>query len=174
MNISLIRAALTCIIVIFSSSSAHAEEKKTKSRVCNAAISVFERLHDIPKGLLHAISETESQKHPWSVNRGGESYYFDSQEEAVKFVKESGSKGHSNIDVGCMQINLFYHGNKFKTIDEAFHPITNINYAAIFLKELYLETGSWKNAIRYYHSRDAKFNQPYLSKVMSKWSMASL
>ncbi|KKB96451.1 Transglycosylase SLT domain protein [Candidatus Arcanobacter lacustris] len=166
---------ILCIILGLNITSGYANEKDPTSKgVCHAAINVFERLHKIPKGLLHAIASTESTSNPWAVNREGKAFYFDTQDQATKFVKDSMSSGYKSIDVGCMQVNLLYHGSNFKTLDEAFHPINNINYAAIFLKQLYQETGSWKKAIKYYHSRDQKFNQKYLAKVMNIWAMVSL
>jgi soluble lytic murein transglycosylase-like protein len=163
------------LVLLLDISNLYASDKELPSKgVCHAAINVFERLHKIPKGLLHAISSTESVNNPWAVNREGESFYFENQDQATSFVQKSKSLGYKNIDVGCMQVSLLYHGSNFKTIDEAFHPITNINYAAIFLKQLYQETGSWKKAIKYYHSRDQRFNQKYLAKVMNIWAMASL
>ena len=51
---------------------------------------------------------------PWTVNQAGKSFYLKSKQEAIAKVKELQAQGHTNIDVGCMQINLAYHPDAFE------------------------------------------------------------
>jgi soluble lytic murein transglycosylase-like protein len=54
-----------------------------------------------------------------------------------------------NIDVGCMQVNLGYHGKAFADLEAAFDPATNVAYAARFLSELFSKRRSWALAVGY-------------------------
>ena len=136
--------------------------KSGTSDLClKAAKPVAKRLN-IPSGLLQAISLKETgrwdQKRgmsypwPWTVTAGGKGVYFATKKEAIDKVQALRKKGVRNIDVGCMQINLFYHPNAFDNLDQAFDPLTNTRYAADFLTNLYKNNGSWNLAIERYHS----------------------
>ena len=48
-------------------------------------------------------------------------------------------------------------------------PAINVDYGARFLKRLYKRHGSWDTAIKYYHSKNSKYNKPYLKKVKAVW-----
>ena len=75
-------------------------------------------------------------------------------------------KGVRNIDVGCMQINLFYHPNAFDNLEQAFDPLTNTRYAADFLTNLYKNNGSWNLAIERYHSGNTTRGTKYRKAVI--------
>lgn len=65
--------------------------------------------------------------------RSGKGRYFATKEEAVRAVKKLQAQGVKSIDVGCMQINLAYHGDAFDSIEDALDPETNVTYGAKFL-----------------------------------------
>ncbi|MCH8236694.1 MAG: transglycosylase SLT domain-containing protein, partial [Proteobacteria bacterium] len=133
----------------------------------------------IPRYLLGAISLAESGRWdanrranvawPWTVTSGGQGRFFDTKAEAVAEVEILITEGVSNIDVGCMQVNLYYHGGAFETLEEAFDPRTNTTYAASYLKNMYLITGDWTAAAGYYHSQTPSRNGPYKEKVRAFW-----
>ena len=56
------------------------------------------------------------------------------------------------IDIGCMQINHHYHGAAFASVAEMFDPGKNVDYAALFLKQLKAREGSWTMAVARYHA----------------------
>jgi soluble lytic murein transglycosylase-like protein len=68
-----------------------------------------------------------------------------------------------------MQVNLLHHSRAFKNLHEAFTPRNNVAYAAKFLKTLKNTTNSWAHAVGYYHSKAAKYYQPYCSLVFNEW-----
>ena len=43
-------------------------------------------------------------------------------------------------------------------------PFENVSYAAKYLEQLYHETGSWEKTVKFYHSRNPKFNTVYYAK----------
>ncbi|AZL15767.1 transglycosylase SLT domain-containing protein [Rickettsiales endosymbiont of Stachyamoeba lipophora] len=139
----------------------------------------FETYHQIPRNLLKAVSLTESGIYyhrqqklmtwPWTINYKGKGYYFKTKEDAVKAVKTIFANGERSVDVGCMQINLHYHQQAFKSLDEAFNPYHNIKYAAEFLRKNYERTSSWNKAVAIYHSENFDKSRPYLVRVMQNW-----
>ena len=40
------------------------------------------------------------------------------------------------MDVGCMQVNLYHHAHAFSSLDNAFDPQSNVDYAARFLRSI--------------------------------------
>lgn len=131
--------------------------------------------------LLQTISAVESGRWdnlqnryvawPWTVNVNGKGYYFSSREEAVKAVKDFQAKGITSIDVGCMQINLKYHGDAFSSVEEALDPHQNVKYSAKFLRSLYNRHGNdWKNAARRYHSSDPEKGEMYAQRLEQRFS----
>jgi len=69
---------------------------------------------------------------------------------AIATVRALQASGVRSIDVGCMQVNLMYHPSAFASLDEAFDPGANAQYAARFLNALYRASGSWVQATAAY------------------------
>lgn len=145
--------------------------------LCQNHFSFYEKNNNLPKSLLHSISLTEtgiwSSTHrkkvpwPWSINANGKSYILPTKDDAVKKVKALQKRGIKSIDIGCMQVNLFYHKNAFASIEQGFDPEHNIKYAAYFLRELYEKHKNWHHAIAFYHSSKPGPQSEYLKKVLS-------
>ena len=73
------------------------------------------------------------------------------------------------IDVGCFQIDLFYHPTVFRRIEDAFDPAANAEYAAAFLARLHAATHDWRRAVASYHSAHAVLGHPYAAAVLGAW-----
>ncbi|HLO75694.1 MAG TPA: transglycosylase SLT domain-containing protein [Magnetospirillum sp.] len=148
--------------------------------LCASETAKAELAYGIPSQLLDAISLVESGRYdpeskatlawPWTVMAEGEGRYFPTKAEAVAEVKRLKARGVKNIDVGCMQVNLMYHGQSFGSLEEAFEPATNVGYAARFLKGLYASTNHWPTAASYYHSQTPSLAANYREKLMKVWS----
>ena len=142
---------------------------------CKTAIHAEERRSGIPKRLLEAIASVESGRWdqaskaniawPWTVTAEGEGKFYPSRGAAIEAVEMLQRRGIVNIDVGCMQVNLGYHPQAFDSLTQAFDPVSNVAYAAKFLKELRLQRRSWDKAVRYYHSSDPERQRYYRGKV---------
>lgn len=151
-----------------------------ESQLCQALFPRMERQYAIPIYLLSAIAVTESGRHhkasgmrvpwPWTVQSQGKGYYFDSMEEAVAKVRSLQSRGIRNIDVGCMQVNLRYHGKHFATLSHAFDPRNNVAYAASYLTKKFRKYDSWQKALAGYHAGLASRGGHYSAKVMRAWN----
>lgn len=143
--------------------------------ICAEAIDIEERRSRIPGRLMAAIASVESGRWdrksraniawPWTVTSGGAGKFYPTRHAAIRAVETLRQRGVSNIDVGCMQINLGYHPDAFNSLDEAFDPATNVAYAAAFLQRLKARTRSWSQAVRFYHSSDPERQRHYGNKV---------
>ncbi len=148
--------------------------------MCAAETARVERQYEIPAQLLDSISIVESGRYsselkgalawPWTVTSGGPGKYFATKAEAIAEVKRLKGEGVRNIDVGCMQINLRYHPDAFKSLEEAFEPGPNVGYAARFLKGLYSATQNWPVAASYYHSQTPHLAAGYRERLMRVWN----
>ena len=147
---------------------------------CEYLANVVEEKKDLPAGILSSISNVEAGRiigndpkkgWPWTVNHSGEGLFFENKFDAMQYVKSHLEKGDINMDVGCMQISLKWHSNQFTSLEEAFDPKFNINYAATFLLKLFNDHGDWNQAIKHYHSADPNKNIKYHQKVLTAWGM---
>ena len=123
----------------------------------------------IPRGLLLAIAKIESGNRPYALNIAGKPVIATSKQEAVAVVRHHLDQGRSNIDLGVMQLNFYWHGKHFNNIEEMLTPSRNINYGAKFLSDLYRQHGSWQKAVRYYHSSSPEHYRQYSRKVLISW-----
>lgn len=149
----------------------------TDGAICRPALVAAERRYGIPAGLLQAIGMVESGRRdpltekrepwPWTINADGEPHIFDSKQQAVDWVRQAQRRGVQSIDVGCAQVNLLYHPNAFASLEQAFDPAANADYAARFLHELW-ETSAgknWMTAAGHYHSQTPELADAYREQV---------
>jgi hypothetical protein len=166
--------AFTLLFTIFINFQAFAIESDHKH--CTMAIRFYENQYELPKNLLHSIATVESGRWneesqqvlpwPWTLNVAGKPYYFENKSDAVTFLKSMLAKGIEQIDIGCAQINWYYHGKKhFKTPEHAFNPLFNAAYAAFFLSQNYNKTKNWDKAVAIYHSKAEDKGRNYVLKV---------
>ena len=151
---------------------------------CEAAGAEAERAWQLPPGLLAAIGRIESGRYdpatgrvaawPWTINAAGQGRYFDSSATAVAAVRDLQMQGVRLIDVGCFQIDLYYHSGAFTSLEDAFDTRSNADYAARFLSELYGRTGSWEAAVADYHSAVPEEGGPYKARVLADWQGGGL
>ena len=168
---ALVLALIASVIAMPAEASVHA--------VCATHAAAQERANAIPPGLVHALALAESGRWlaedqttspwPWTVTSGKDSFYLPTKDAAIAKVRELKARGRTNIDVGCMQINLHYHPEAFASLDEAFDPGANVAYGTKFLNELRMETRSWGKATAHYHSRNRARGIAYKSKVYKFW-----
>ncbi|MHB1207871.1 MAG: hypothetical protein ACYCZX_20065 [Rhodospirillaceae bacterium] len=157
-----------------------AQDELPSAMQCMRYLQASERSLQIPQGLTTAISLVETGRPvgpagqrlpwPWTININGQGRFFETKEEAVTETRKMMDEGQRSIDVGCMQINLRYHPNAFKSLDEAFDPASNVAYGAQFLQSLHLAQGSWAKAVERYHSSDEGRRETYRDQVLALWN----
>ncbi len=147
--------------------------------LCERAAKQAERDWHLPQGLLGAIGLVESGRRsrggsfpiiwPWTINAEGQGIYQPSKAAAVSMVRLLQLRGVRVIDVGCFQVDLFYHPHAFTSLDEAFDPDANAQVAARILSLGRLSATGWDGAIAAYHSAIPLFGAVYLQKVRTVW-----
>ena len=171
MKIKHLATAFTAIMILTTGSALASK--------CSDFTRHQERLNGIPAHLLTAIAMTESGHWdsrtrqggpwPWTVTSPEGDIKYPSKWAAIQAVRDLKRRGVRNIDVGCMQINLKHHKRAFRNLNHAFDPAQNVAYAARFLTRLYRESGDWRMAMAYYHSRNPKHYLRYQAKVEDAW-----
>ncbi|MBR1648178.1 MAG: lytic transglycosylase domain-containing protein [Alphaproteobacteria bacterium] len=143
---------------------------------CLDATVQAEEKYQIQKHLLTSISNVETGRWserlqqitawPWSVNVGGKGYFYSSKEEAIAAVKSWQQKGYKSIDVGCMQVNLHFHGKEFADLEDAFDPKKNVETAAKILTRRFQVRKDWMQAATDYHSTLPHKARAYKKKLL--------
>ena len=148
--------------------------------LCQIAIKEIETSHHIKENLLTTIASVESGRYiskigkrqpwPWTIHAEGKGYYYQTKQEAITKVKQLQTEGITNIDVGCMQINLKYHGKAFKNLDEAFDPKKNVSYSASFLQKLNKKNKNWQKTAMQYHSKNITRGLNYKNRLETHYA----
>ena len=147
-----------------------------QSALCTLAIHDAERRYQLPSGLLEAIAKAESGRPattmsdirpwPWTIDADGEGLFLDGKAAAVAWVGQQ-RQHHKYIDVGCLQVDLTLHPGAFASLDEAFDPMANANFAARYLSDLYHREArrDWNIAVGLYHSHTVSLAAAYRDQV---------
>jgi hypothetical protein len=161
----------TCIgfLFILCAHGANADELVLVKNQIRQLIAEQEEQNNIPSGLLLAIATVESGSEPYALNIQGKSVIGSNKREVVALIHEALAEGINNIDVGVMQLNVKWHRENFKSIEEMLEPKKNIEYAAGFLLKLYKKYGDWHKAVRFYHSSTAEYYRKYSRKITLAW-----
>lgn len=124
--------------------------------ICEAEMIAASRRYDVPLGVLYAVGLTETgykdSLQPYALNIEGRTVFARNESEALQIFHDAREKGARLIDLGCMQINYYYHGAQFASPKAMLQPAANVRYAARFLRELYEKQGSWTMAVARYHA----------------------
>ncbi|MSO85563.1 MAG: lytic transglycosylase domain-containing protein [Rhodospirillales bacterium] len=137
-------------------------------KICASEAARQEAEFGLPRHLLAAVGKAESGR--WDeANRANVAWPWTVTAEALAEVRRLKARKVANIDVGCMQVNLGYHGQRFFSVEEAMDPAVNTAYAARFLKSLRETSADWMEAAGRYHSSTPERNGPYRAKVARLW-----
>jgi soluble lytic murein transglycosylase-like protein len=114
------------------------------------------RRHAVPLGVLYAVGLSETGRkgvlNPYALNVDGKTVLAADLRGAVAHFHDAKRNGAKLIDLGCMQINHRYHGDKFPHLEAMLDPVRNVDYAARFLKELRAREGNWTMAVARYNA----------------------
>ena len=148
----------------------------TQSAQCTAAIDAAEAAYDLPPHLLGSIAKVESGRPiaglgdirawPWTIDADGQGLFLDSKAAAVAWAQQGLARGVRFMDLGCMQVDWQMHPGAFRSIEDAFDPVTNAMYAARYLRALHDEAhGDWNVAVGWYHSHSEDLAADYRNRV---------
>jgi hypothetical protein len=126
------------------------------SQLCEQEMARAAQANAIPLSILYSVGLTETGHRgaldPYDMNVDGRSVHAGSLANGLARVAFERSHGAKLIDIGCMQINLRWHGGNFDSIGEMFDPAHNVKYAAAYIKQLRAREGTWTLAVARYNA----------------------
>ncbi|MGV1790509.1 transglycosylase SLT domain-containing protein [Rhizobium lusitanum] len=124
--------------------------------LCEREIQSAAAKYGIPEGILYSVGLTETGRkgslYPYALNVEGRPIFPPSESAALQVFAAARQNGAKLIDVGCMQINQYFHGENFASVDAMFDPRSNVEYAAKFLRNLHDRHETWTMAVARYHA----------------------
>ncbi|OLP52210.1 transglycosylase SLT domain-containing protein [Allorhizobium taibaishanense] len=163
-------ATLLALAVSFTSSEAKAA---ASTGLCEREISSAAAKYGIPEGILYSVGLTETGRkgslQPYALNVEGKALFPDSMAEAMQTFAAAKQQGAKLIDIGCMQINHFFHHDNFASLQDMFDPKRNVEYAAKFLVALHGRHETWTMAVARYHAgpNNDPAQKQYVCRVIS-------
>lgn len=74
-----------------------------------------------------------------------------------------------SVDVGCMQMNIRWHLQRFERPEDMLDPLANMRAAQLYLEELRRQCGDWECAAGAFHNmRDHAANRRYRCKLANE------
>ncbi|MGO9485460.1 MAG: transglycosylase SLT domain-containing protein [Rhodomicrobium sp.] len=145
-----------------------------EANLCEREMTQAAAKYRVPLGILFAVGLTETGSngnlHAYALNLKGNTVFSLNKEKAIERFNAAKAAGVKWIDVGCMQLNYYFHGERFSSVAEMLDPHRNVDYAARFLSELREREGSWTLAVARYNA--GKNNDPaqkrYVCRVLER------
>lgn len=136
---------------------------------CLPFIAPAERYYRLPPGLLEAIALTESGQegapYPWALNIAGQAVIAPTYQAAASLLRATDGRPRRDVAIGCMQIHMQYHLDRFVEPEWALHPRYNVWYAALYLDQLRRQYGDMISAIAHYHGSAPAAQRDYLCRI---------
>jgi soluble lytic murein transglycosylase-like protein len=133
-----------------------AKKAAPKQTACEREMVRASKQHGVPLGMLYAVGLTETGQagslQPYALNVEGKASYGLTLDQALQIFETARRSGAKLIDLGCMQINHYFHAEHFASVREMFDPAKNVDYAARFLKQLHAREGTWTLAVARYNA----------------------
>jgi hypothetical protein len=164
--------SIALCVAVFSFSGELQLTAHAKENVCEQQLARVSKSENVPLEVLYAVGLTESGRkgkmHPFALNIEGKTVFANSKSDALRHFNEARDNGKKLIDLGCMQVNHYYHGANFAGPAEMLVPDKNVVYAARFLKQLKKDHGTWTMAVARYHAsaKNKKAQKRYICAVI--------
>lgn len=104
---------------------------------------------------------------PLAIRAGKDAFYPQTRHEAEQILQKLLAAGRKNVDVGVMQINLRWHGDRVSSPYELFDPNVNLKVASeILLETMASSPNDVRVAIGRYHNWELEKGGPYADRVL--------
>ncbi|MFZ0572970.1 MAG: transglycosylase SLT domain-containing protein [Rhodomicrobium sp.] len=168
------KAVIAIVLSMFSPLFSAVAEAGQEVKLCEREMSQAAIKYGVPLGILFAVGLTETgidgSLHAYALNLEGNTVYSLSKTQAVERFNAAKAGGMKLIDVGCMQLNYYFHGDRFSSVEDMLDPHKNVDYAARFLSGLRAREGSWTMAVARYNA--GRNNDPgqrrYVCRVLER------
>lgn len=140
--------------------------------ICERELARASKKYNVPLQILYAVGLTESGYggflQPYTLYIEGKDYISNNLQDALRLFREANARGVQLIDIGCMQVNYYWHKEEFRTLEEMFNPRLNVEQAARFLQELRKRHGTWTMALARYNAgpKNTVGQHRYVCRVM--------
>ena len=118
-------------VSIFSLAVSGQSARAEVQNICEREMVAAAQKYRVPLGVLYAVGLTETGRrnslYPYALNIEGKSVFPPSRQAAKRDVLEARSIGKKLIDIGCMQINHHYHGDKFRSVEHMLNRAQTCN-----------------------------------------------
>lgn len=164
---------MACAVLAALALAMSISEAAASNGACEQEIQSAAAKYGIPEGILYSVGLTETGRkgslHPFALNVEGKVLYPNSEREALLAFQRAEQSGAKLIDLGCMQINHYYHGEHFASAEQMLEPRLNVEYAARFLKNLHDRHETWTMAVARYHAgpNNNPAQKQYVCRVIS-------
>lgn len=149
-------AATAAFICSLAAAGLSAPGSARAATACEREIAAAARRYDVPLAVFYAVglqeTGTRSGLQPFAMNIEGRAVASATLADALRAFGAARGRGAQLIDIGCMQINYRYHGDRFGSVEAMFDPARNVDYAAKFLRDLKAREGSWTLAVARYNA----------------------
>lgn len=155
-----------------SAAAAGAARKPRPPGICERELARAAEKYEIPLQILYAVALTESGTgsglQPLMLHIEGKDHIPATLPEALRLFHEANGRGVKLIDIGCMQVNWYWHRHEFNSLEEIFDPRLNVEQGARFLKVLRKRHGSWTMAAARYNAgpKNTVAQHRYVCRVM--------
>ncbi|GKS92650.1 transglycosylase SLT domain-containing protein [Acidovorax sp. SUPP2539] len=114
----------------------------------------------VPPWLLFGVALQESKlkfgertlPYPWTLCVRGQGLRYADYPETLAALKGFIARRVTNIDIGAMQVNWHWHGDKLQQPERALDPYPNLAVGAQILRGHFEAGGNWRRAIALYHT----------------------
>jgi hypothetical protein len=143
---------------------------EARAQSCVEPVLKAEQAHEIPPGLLLAVSIVESatngDPYPYAMNVRGRAIYAPNPDDGAKRLVDRRGRITAPAAVGCLQLSVQHHRVKFGSVREMLDPQANAEYGAGYLKRHFEELGSWSAAVQRYQGGSPSARRTYQCKVL--------
>lgn len=155
-----------------SGQPAEAARKPGPQGICERELARAAEKYQIPLQILYAVALTESGTgkglQPLMLHIEGKDHIPATLPEALALFNAAFARGVKLIDIGCMQVNWYWHRHEFNSLEEIFDPRLNVEQGARFLQVLRKRHGSWTMAAARYNAgpKNTVAQHRYVCRVM--------
>jgi hypothetical protein len=126
------RTPLFFLLVLALLQGLPARSTAAPAMLCDAAAQYAASKTGVPLSILRAVTLAETGRTsgadrqfaawPWAIQSGNRGDWFSDADAALSHVKGLMAQGISNIDIGCFQLNLRWHGEAFGSLQDMISP----------------------------------------------------
>lgn len=168
--------AVTSLAIALSLPASHAWAAYVPGFLKGSVFDAAAQKSQIDGLLLYSVALAESASgkggglagpSPLAIRAGNDAFYPKTRQEAEATLRSLLAEGRTNIDVGLMQVNLRWHGQRVASPYELLEPSRNLEVATQILYETLLSSpNDIRTAVGRYHNWEDERGGRYADRVL--------